>query len=129
MVLLDTHTLLWVFTDSEKLSQPAIDSIISNERYVSIASFWEIAIKSSLPNEARRIHLSLSISDLEKECIRQSISILPITPGDCELVQTLPYIHMDPFDRIIIAQAINNKMELITKDQIIWRYNAVQKIW
>ena len=129
MVLLDTHALIWLLGDHENLSETAINTINAGERCVSIASFWEIAIKSSLADAKRRLVMETSLLAVADECRRNSIHILPITPEDCFHVTLLPHIHSDPFDRLIIAQALERGIPLITKDERIWKYQELQKIW
>lgn len=129
MVLLDTHTLIWLLGDHENLSENAIQAFNSDERCVSIASFWEIAIKSSLQDAKRRLVLEASILDIADECRNNDIQILPITPEDCFRVALLPHIHSDPFDRLIVAQALERGIPLITKDERIWKYDQLKKIW
>ena len=129
MVLLDTHTLLWIFDDAEQLSERAVEVLDKEERCVSIASFWEMAIKASLPDEKRRLHMKISILEFAELCRENEIGILSLIPEDCERLMTLPHIHDDPFDRIIIAQAVERGIPLVTRDQKIWRYEAVEKIW
>ena len=129
MVLLDTHTLLWAFGDDENLSEEAKRALTSNKRCISIASLWEIAIKQSLADERRRLILDTSILEIADECHRQDIEILSITPYDCQCVTTLPHIHEDPFDRLIISQALTRGIAIVTKDTRIWEYEGIRKIW
>lgn len=70
-----------------------------------------------------------SILEIATMCQSQGIQLLPITPENCEAVRTLPHIHEDPFDRMIIVQAILGNMPLVTKDENIWKYPDVQKVW
>ena len=123
--LLDTHTLLWLMFKDEALSDKA-RSIIEDEEslFVSIASFWEIAIKQNL----EKLEFTQSVVDIANECLRQDIQILDIRPEHCELVKTLPMIHGDPFDRMIMAQATAGKMAIISKDAKIAQY-PVECIW
>lgn len=122
--LLDTHTLLWGLYDSSELSHTAF-KIMSNEPcFISIASLWEMAIKSSLG----KLNLSQPILTIYSKCIEYGIELIPIKPEHCELVVTLPFIHKDPFDRIIIAQARKEGMTILTKDAFIPMYN-VKTIW
>ena len=128
MYLLDTHTLLWALTDSPELSQHAKDLITTEETlFVSIASIWEIGIKQSL-NRAD-FDIGFTVLDIASECEKLNITILPIMPEDIQKVVKLPFIHRDPFDRIIISQAISNDLILITKDHIISQYNEVKTVW
>ena len=129
MMLLDTHILLWIFSDSERLTDTARNAIDENDVCVSIVSLWEMAIKASLKKEEKRLELENSIQSIAETCEAQGINIIPITPHDCQRVRTLPHHHEDPFDRIIISQAIERDIPLITKDENIWKYEEVKKIW
>lgn len=129
MLLLDTHVLLWIFSDSGKLSSNAKSAIENNELCVSIASLWEISIKSSLKKEEKRLNLPKSFAEIARMCETQGIDILPITVEACERVRSLPHVHEDPFDRMIMTQAILGGMTLVTKDENIWKYSEVDKIW
>ena len=73
--------------------------------------------------------MNISLRDIAEECGRNAIEILPITPEDCARITLLPHIHSDPFDRLIIAQALERGIPVITKDESIWTYDEVQKIW
>ena len=128
MYLLDTHTLIWALTDNPELSQKAKD-LITTERsiFASIASIWEIGIKQSL--KRADFDIGFTVLDIANECQNLSITILPITPGNVQKVIELPFIHRDPFDRIIIAQAVCNNLTLLTKDHIIPQYDEVKTFW
>ncbi len=118
--LLDTHVLLWMQDDSDKLPND-IKTILSNaenELYVSIASIWEIVVKKSLG----KLQLGYSIEELINSCILSNVIILPIQPSFLLLLETLPFYHRDPFDRLIIATAINSNYELISKDTNLRKY-------
>lgn len=125
-MLIDTHILLWLLSDSEELSDKARKELKSGkEIFVSIVSFWEIAIKKSIG----KLKLSYSMSDIEEKCNKYKISILPIRPEHLDLLEELPFVHNDPFDRLIIAQALKEGMPIITKDSIIPRYEGIETIW
>lgn len=124
MYLLDTHILLWYFHDDARLSDETKNIISDNDVSISIASLWEIAIKKGLG----KLKIDESVSDLEQACIEQGIGIVPIKTKYLEIIQTLPYIHNDPFDRLIIATAVSDEMTLITDDNIIKKYNVRQII-
>ena len=129
MVLLDTHTLLWFLGDSEYLSSRAMDALNGSRRFVSVVSLWEIAVKKSLVDPKRRLYIEMSIKDIADECVRQGIEILAISPDDCDRLEHLPHLHEDPFDRLLIAQAMERGLALITKDEKIWRYTGIKTIW
>ena len=125
MYLLDTHAMLWYLRDSLELSTSA-HRLIDEAEYVvvSIASFWEIAIKQSIG----KMRLSMTIPELESLCVNRDIHVLPIQSAVLEQTKSLPQIHGDPFDRLIIAQAQVGEMTIITRDRIIPQY-PVQSVW
>ena len=125
MILLDTCALIWSLFESDRLSPSASAAIRDNDHAVSIASLWEMSIKVSLG----KLELSKSITEIADLCDRCHIDILPITPQECETIQILPFIHKDPFDRIIIAQSIRHGAPIITDDEKIWAYDNIEKIW
>ncbi len=126
MYLLDTNALLYFLYDSEKLSQKASDIIYHNDEKisVSIVSMWEIAIKSSIG----KLEIKSSISKIAKTCEKEQFDILSIKPFHLDEIGRLPMIHGDPFDRLIISQAIAENMVIITKDGTIPLYN-VKVLW
>ena len=125
MYLLDTHTLLWFLRDSPQLSKKALEIITTeNKVYVSIASLWEIAIKKSIG----KLEFKHSIEKIAELCHEKDILILQIQPKYFDKIIKLPNIHNDPFDRLIISQAIIENLVIITKDTIIPKY-SVKTIW
>ena len=125
MYLLDTHGMLWYLRDSPELSASA-HSLIDKAEYVavSIASFWEIAIKQGIG----KMQFCMTIPELESLCLDRDIQVLPIQSVVLEQIKSLPKIHGDPFDRLIIAQAQIGKMTIITRDRMIPQY-PVPTIW
>jgi PIN domain nuclease of toxin-antitoxin system len=121
-LLLDTHLLLWAIADSKRL--PAeVRTLLedeSNEVYYSAASIWEIAIKASLKRKDFRVDLKLLLSTLPV----MGVVELPVTPAHAAGVGNLPFIHRDPFDRLLIAQSIAEPLTLLTNDKILGRYRA-----
>ncbi len=125
MIIIDTHTLLWFMFDDTKLSEEALSLIKTDDRvYVSIASLWEIAIKQSLG----KLEIKNSVQELAGKCYEAGIDILSIEPKHLDCIKLLPNIHNDPFDRLIISQAITENMPLVTKDSIIPKYN-IKTVW
>ena len=125
MILLDTHAFLWFLNDDPKL--PAnIKELIENEQkvYVSIGSFWEIAIKESIG----KLTIPSPVATLMSDCEREQIGILPIRADHLALLKELPKINGDPFDRLLICQAVAEGMPLVTADEYIAKYH-VQTIW
>ena len=124
--LLDTHAFLWFIDGSLELS-PKAKKIIQNPEntiYLSIASFWEIGIKLNIG----KLFIDLSFSELKKEADNNDFHNLPIQFEDILLLTTLELYHKDPFDRILIAQAIQKNMKMITRDSNFDAY-PVQIIW
>ena len=125
MLLLDTHTFLWFVNDPTRLPEKVNAEIETAESvYVSIASFWEITIKSSLG----KLDLPAPISQMMKDCEHLDFSILPIKSGHLEKLLTLPWHHRDPFDRLLISQAQAENLKLVTIDENISRYD-VDTLW
>ena len=123
--LLDTNALLYTFSASGELSARARRIVCSeSDLSVSIASFWEIAIKQSIG----KLRFNMSIPDLEARCNERDIRVLHILPSALEHVKSLPHIHGDPFDRIIIAHAMTENMAIVTRDRVIPQYK-VKTIW
>ena len=125
MYLLDTHAFIWTLGNDENLSRKSLNIIHSqSEIFVSMATFWEIAIKQSI----KKLNIEDSIEDLGRICQRLSIKILPIELRHIERTKALPQIHRDPFDRLLIAQAQIENFTLITRDTIIPQYD-VKTLW
>ncbi|MCH8317840.1 MAG: type II toxin-antitoxin system VapC family toxin [Bacteroidetes bacterium] len=125
--MIDTHTLLWFLEDSKKLSSKA-KNLIEHSREgnisISIASFWEIAIKLSIG----KLKTNISLKSLIKKTIEEKIDILHITPESLVEVENLPFYHKDPFDRMIIATAITIQVLIISKDEKFDKYE-IERIW
>ncbi|MGK7923799.1 MAG: type II toxin-antitoxin system VapC family toxin [Spirulina sp.] len=124
--LIDTHTFLWFINDDPKLSKNAETLIESDvDIYVSIASLWEIAIKTNL----KKLTLSESYDKfIPKQLALNDFELLSIELSHLNLITTLTQYHRDPFDRLLIAQAIVENMVLISVDSIFDRY-GVNRIW
>ncbi|GAB2643260.1 type II toxin-antitoxin system VapC family toxin [Emticicia sediminis] len=128
--LIDTHTFLWFIEGSPQLSQFS-KSIIENEDneiYLSIISLWEISIKTSLNKLSINGNYESIIFDIEKNVI----DILPITFAHTIQQNTLPHIHKDPFDRMILSQAITENINILSRDEIFDEYlkpTTIKRIW
>ncbi|MFW6388086.1 MAG: type II toxin-antitoxin system VapC family toxin [bacterium] len=122
-ILLDTHIALWAVTGSPRLPQTARALIIdpANEIWVSAASIWEISIKHALRREVMPISGSEAVHWFTVSGYRD----LPVSFAHAASVDTLPGIHSDPFDRILIAQASTEPLRLVTHDDVISRYSDV----
>ncbi|WLT40715.1 type II toxin-antitoxin system VapC family toxin (plasmid) [Synechocystis sp. B12] len=127
MILLDTHTFLWFILDDPQLS-PQGDRIISdraNTIAISPASYWEIAIKISIGKYSLPESYDTFI---EREIATNDFCILPILPKHTSALINLPFHHKDPFDRLLIAQAITENIPIISNDSILDKY-SVHRIW
>jgi len=125
-ILLDTHTFLWFLAGASELSKAARVHIENpdNEKYISIASFWEISIKNSLG----KLTLDVPFIELKTEAIKNNFQILPISFEDTLQLNFLPFHHRDPFDRIIISQAKENNLTLLSCDSNFRLYD-INLLW
>ena len=126
-LLLDTHTLLWFIAGNASLSAYARDLIeeASNEKFVSIASIWETAIKVSIG----KMSLSAPFDVLFPHQLNiNGFELLPVKVEHTSVITTLPFHHRDPFDRLLIAQAIEEKMSLVSGDSVFDDY-GVTRLW
>jgi PIN domain nuclease of toxin-antitoxin system len=121
-LLLDTHILLWALVDDKRLSKKARELILAerNSVWVSAATIWEIGIKHALG----RGEMPLSAQQAIKYCDEAGYQWLDIRPLHATNVEKLPPIHADPFDRMLIAQAIAESMKLLTHDTVLAQYGS-----
>ncbi len=120
--LLDTHTFLWALFDPEKLSGTAASVIVNtdNEIFVSVISFWEIALKFNIGKLSLQ---GVNPEELPLYAGKAGFEILGITPDEASSFYKLPKLkHSDPFDRLIIWQCIQNGICLVSKDNVICDY-------
>jgi PIN domain nuclease of toxin-antitoxin system len=124
--LIDTHAYIWYVEDNKKLSKTALNIIDSPENilYFSVASIWEITIKASL----KKLNLKQSISDIFEELEKLNIALLNFTKNDFEILYQLDFFHQDPFDRMLISQAISQNLILISKDSAFEKYQ-IKRTW
>lgn len=125
-LLLDTHALIWFAENDVQLSSKAKLAIenLENESFVSIASFWEIAIKQGL----NKINLRRTLSEVVYFIKQNGIQILPITIDHLLILSELPLYHRDPFDRLLVAQSQCEQMTFISKDIWISPYQ-ISTLW
>jgi PIN domain nuclease of toxin-antitoxin system len=125
-LLLDTHTFIWFVIDSPQLSLVAKNLIEdeSNEKWLSVASVWEMAIKSSIGK--LRFEQPVQVF-VEQQMQQNSMDLLPIEMSHLALVETLPLHHRDPFDRLLLAQAKVKDMPIVGLDGVFDAY-AVQRL-
>src|ERR1700689_5201972 len=122
-LLLDTHALLWFIGNDPQLSAPARQNIESqeHEKFVSAASLWEIVIKLSLG----KLQLPRSFADVFPEQLEvNGFELLPISCVQLNQLAALPFHHRDPFDRLLIAQALADDMTIVTRDSEFPKYSA-----
>ncbi len=119
-LLLDTHALLWAAADMPELSARARQAITQPENTVaaSVVSAWEIAIKVSLGKLTAPANLAAALASCGFEP-------RTVTFEDTEMIRTLPHHHGDPFDRLLVAQALREGMTVVTRDPIFRRYGVV----
>lgn len=120
-LLLDTHIALWAIADSPKLPEKAREMIESSRSsvWVSVATIWEIAIKHSLG----RGDMPVSGKDALSYFRESGYQLLSIEPEHVLALESLPTRHADPFDRILIAQALAEPLRLVTHDSTVARYS------
>jgi PIN domain nuclease of toxin-antitoxin system len=125
-LLLDTHVFLWYLQGYPSLSLEARELLEATENnlYLSIVSFWEIAIKLGLG----KLELEYSFQNLPDVSRQLGIKILPISFEHTERYVDLPLHHRDPFDRMLVAQAIQHSYPLVSRDAMFDAY-AIQRLW
>ncbi len=121
-ILLDTHVALWAFAGSKRID-PVRETILSetNEIFISAASWWELAIKIGLGK------LDADLKELRWAAKESGFGELFVTGGHAESLLRLPPIHKDPFDRLLVAQAIAEPMRIITADDKLEAYSEL--VW
>jgi PIN domain nuclease of toxin-antitoxin system len=124
--LLDTHTFLWAISENKKLSRRAGQIFTGpSDLWLSVASIWEILIKVQI---GKMLLPKPAGSYIVKKMTENKIEILPITLDHVLRIETLPPHHSDPFDRMLIAQSMEEKLPLLTGDRVFGNY-PVEVIW
>lgn len=125
-LLLDTHALIWFGENDPQLSKKAKQSIESpdNEKYVSLASLWEMAIKSSLG----KLQLKMQLKEIIAALQSNGFVLLPVSTDHVLQVETLPFFHKDPFDRLLIAQALHEGFAIVSNEGLFDDY-GVKRLW
>ena len=126
-LLLDTHALIWWLAADQALPSTARDAIAdpSNDVFVSAASAWEIATKHRIGKLPEAGLLAADVAGFVSE---QGFVELPVVIRHGQLAGSLPSIHKDPFDRILVAQAILADMQLVSRDEILSAY-GIARLW
>ena len=126
MYLIDTCAFLWSLGDNPSLSKKARQIIEDGKNlYLSQTTLWEIAVKKTI----KKLNLVETTQELVEICEDSNITILPIENSYFETIQKLPYIHSDPFDRLIIATALENSLTILTDDKEIKKYKEIKTLW
>lgn len=118
-LLLDTHVVVWVLSDPNRLTAKTRTAIETeeNEIFVSVVSPWELAIKG--PREG--LHLP---DDLEAQVDQRGFDLLPVLFRHTEPIGSMPYHHRDPFDRMLVAQAVVDSLTIVTADRKLTNYQV-----
>jgi len=119
-LLIDTQSFIW-FVENDPRLPVSIRNIMEDSKYslfISIASLWEIVIKSSLG----KLPLQKNIPEMIRDITKNGFIILQIIPQHLITLHGLEYIHRDPFDRIIISQAITENMQVVSSDELFVKY-------
>ena len=123
-LLIDTLAFIWFLEGDKALSNKGRIEIENNDSFVSIASLWEIAIKINLG----KLKIAYPFENIQEKIVENNFNILPISFADTLLISNLELHHRDPFDRILIAQTLTNKMSIVSRDNSFDLY-GVKRIW
>ncbi len=125
-LLLDTHLLLWAAAKSRRLPKQARSLLEdpANEVLFSAASLWEIVIKAGL----RKPDFKVDIALLRPALAEMAFAELAVSGAHAEKVATLPPIHKDPFDRMLVAQSLAEPLVLLTNDEVLADYGATVQV-
>ncbi len=126
-LLLDSHVFLWLMNEPERVPAPVLTMCenAENTLYLSVASVWELQIKHALGKLTMRQPLKVILDEQQQS---NSMEILPIKLTHLWRLADLPRIHNDPFDRLLIAQAVVEDMHLISADRVFSDY-PVRLVW
>ncbi len=120
-LLVDTHLLVWAMLGSSRLPPPAAQLLSAHDLVLSVVSIWEIAIKNALTRS--RDPMKVSAIAMIESWESTGRPILPILPRHAAEVERLPQLHGDPFDRLLVAQALSEPLILITHDKRVAAYS------
>ncbi len=126
-LLLDTHTYLWFIVGNNRLSDVARSAIedAGNQKFISVASLWEITIKHRLGKLQLKTDLQKVLTD---HVVANGFELLPLDVDHFLELNKLPMHHRDPFDRLLIAQAVANKLTVCSVDTVFSKYD-VELLW
>lgn len=123
--LLDTHTFIWFVMGNPRINPEVRERIENNENLLSIASVWEMAIKHSSGKLSFELPFMMFI---EQQLSVNNIGLLDINLGHISVIATLPFHHRDPFDRIIISQAMVEQLPILSADTAFDSY-TIERFW
>jgi PIN domain nuclease of toxin-antitoxin system len=119
-VLLDTHTLVWALSEPEKLGSQVRLELAGSPFTASVANLWELVLKMRKPGAL----VTTPLAWWEEYVVRSRIPVLAIRTSHIRALAGLPELHKDPFDRILVAQALAEGLTIATKDAVLARYSA-----
>lgn len=125
-LLLDTHVLIWWFSEPSRLSAKAISALTnqSNTILISAAVAWELAIKVNLG----KVDALPLVTELATHAVQEGFAELPVSIGQAVRAGLLPRHHRDPFDRLLVAQAQDLNVPIVSADLVLDRYD-VKRVW
>jgi PIN domain nuclease of toxin-antitoxin system len=117
-MLLDSHILIWLIKGQDLISPAAAMVLdrLDDRPMISMASVWEIEIKRAIGK------LDLGTFQWKNDNIIEAVEILPITVADAVAAAGLPFVHKDPFDRMLVAQALNRGLSIMSRDTLLRKY-------
>jgi PIN domain nuclease of toxin-antitoxin system len=121
-LLLDTHVAIWALANDRRLTSSARALILDSANSISVSavSVWEVAIKHALGRGDMPISGAQALAYFR----RAGYQLVDVTPEHAAAVEGLPAIHADPFDRLLVAQALHEPMRLVTHDQMVAAYSS-----
>lgn len=124
-ILIDTHVFLWGIQDEAKLSKRVQALLPAEDVWISVASLWEMMAKV----QVGKLVLPTPVGEyLSRKLKENGVSVLALTFAHVKKLEKIPWHHRDPFDRILIAQSLEEKLPLVTSDPLFKKY-PVQSIW
>ncbi len=123
-ILTDTHTLVWALSDPAALGAGASAALATSPFTASVSNFWELVVKAHKPGTL----IADPLPWWEKFVVRSRIPTLAIRTAHVRALASLPDLHKDPFDRILVAQALAEQLTIASKDELLARY-GVPVIW
>lgn len=124
-ILIDTHVFLWGIQDEAKLSKRVQALLPAEDVWISVASLWEMMAKV----QVGKLVLPTPVGEyLSRKLKENGVSVLALTFAHVKKLEKIPWHHRDPFDRILIAQSLEEKLPLVTSDPLFKKY-LVQSIW